>query len=359
MQAPHANDAPTVESLEGDAAHWVAYNLAVLYECGDAALAPVKGDKAPNGVEITQDMLDGAELWAETIGTGCTLETRVAVPSVHAHCFGTPDAWRHDPKVLRVYDYKFGHRVVDVFENWQLIAYAAGLISALPLSQHDVEFVEFVIVQPRSYCAEGPVRRWSCKLSHLAGLINQMHFQAGRAVDESGTPRADAEAKTGSECGDCKARATCTLFQSVAARIVDTSGRADRFDLSDAQLGAELSYLDECLDRLKARRDGLAIQAEVRLTDGRRVPGYGMESAPGNLKWLDNMTAAEGAILGETLGVQLLRDPELITPTQAKTAIKRKALDVELLDAYSFRPRGKMKLTQSTTDKARRAFGAK
>jgi hypothetical protein len=365
MQAPYQDAPPTEESLEGDAAHWVAHTVAMCYahpegvELGALDFPRLK-EKAPNGVEITQDMLDGAELWADTIGAApgnfINLESRVAVMGVHPHCYGTPDADKMGGGVLDVYDYKFGHRFVEVFENWQTLAYVKGVIETR-LGGVCPDKVRVTIVQPRSYNPAGPVRSWPYSAQDIYTLTGKLHERAHAAVDMDGRPKPDAPATTGPECRDCKARHACTLFQSVAARIVDSSGRADLFELPPAQLGAELSYLDETLQRLEARRNALAIQAETLLAKGQSVPGYAMESSPGNLSWNDGVDVDEVAMLGATLGAALIRDPQPVTPTQAKTILKRRAIDDELLGAYTSRPRGKMKLTRSNTIKARKAFG--
>jgi len=51
----------TPQTLEGDAAHWVSSEF--LY--GRRAI--VEGSKAPNGEIVTGEMLDGAELYADTV----------------------------------------------------------------------------------------------------------------------------------------------------------------------------------------------------------------------------------------------------------------------------------------------------
>lgn len=359
MQLPYADAPPTEESLEGDAAHWVAHNLALLYLTGDETLQPTKGEKAPNGVEITQDMLDGGELWCDVIGVSpglpVNLEQRVTVFSIHPAMYGTPDGDAIvEADVLDIYDYKFGHRVVDPFECWQLIGYARGVVETR-LGGNCPKKIRLTIVQPRVYTPEGPVRRWEMSAGMLYDFTARMHKRAHEAVDANGVPRADALATTGPECMDCKARHACTAFQAVAAHVVDSSARADLFELPAPQLGAELTYLDAAIDRLKARRSGLAIQAEHLLNAGKRVPGYAMQPGRANLKWTADVDEVAG--LGATLGVALCRDVELVTPTQAKTILKRKGIDETLLDAYSERPNGKMSLTQSTTEQARRAFG--
>lgn len=349
MQEPYANDPPTPESMEGDAAHWLACIRAT------HGASPTY-DTAPNGVKIDQDMIDGAELFASVVGPGANHERRVLCELIHLHCFGTPDADRLEPRVLRIFDYKYGHRFVEVFENWQLVAYAVGRLGEIPRTQWPT-WVEFVIVQPRAYHSEGPVRKWRCTVDELVTLANQMHAAAAKAVDERGKPLPNAPATTGPECRDCKARHECTLFQSVAAKIVDDTGRTERFNLPPAQLGAELAYLDESLERLKARRDGLAIQAESHICNGRAVQGYEMGEGRASEAWTAAATYDAVNAFASVFGVSLAAKPKLLTPTQARAEIKRRALDPALLDAYAHRPRGAMSLTRSSTIRARKAFG--
>jgi hypothetical protein len=91
--------------------------------------------------------------------------------------------------------------------------------------------------------------------------------------------------------------------------------------------------------------------------NGRAVTGYGMEPGRSIERWSAPLPEVSG--LAQTLGVELCKEPELITPTQARAALKRRALPPELLDAYAVRPNGAMRFTRSSTIKARKAFGAK
>lgn len=352
MQLPYANDPPSPEAAEGDAAHWLAANIA------EHRVGAFVGDVAPNGVKIDQDMIDGAELFAEVCGVGATYEKHVPIVGIHPVCAGTPDARCVTPRKLRMLDYKYGHRFVEVFENPQLVAYTLGVIET-ELGGVCPDEVEFTVVQPRAYHPKGPVQSWMYTPAEFRALVARMHKAAHAAVSMSGVPHPNAPATTGPECRDCKARHECTLFQSVAARIVDAEAqRTERYNLPPAQLGAELAYLDEALERLKARRDGLAIQAEDHMRSGRPVQGYCMQPGRSNLAWDEGVTVDQVAALGTTFGVELCRDVELVTPTQARTALKRRALPPELLDAYTHRPRGAMSLAKSSTITLRKAFGA-
>lgn len=354
MQLPYADDPPTPEAAEGDAAHWLALQTCTTPRNTREWL----GMTAPNGVKIDQDMIDGAELFAEVCGVGATHEKHVPIVGIHPVCAGTPDARHVTPRKLRMLDYKYGHRFVEVFENPQLVAYTLGVIET-ELGGVCPDEVEFTVVQPRAYHPKGPVQSWTYTPAEFRALVARMHKAAHAAVSMSGVPHPNAPATTGPECRDCKARHECTLFQSVAARIVDAEAqRTERFNLPPAQLGAELGYLDEAIQRLKARRDGLAIQAEDHMKHGRAVQGYCMEPGRSNLMWKDDVSVDEVALLGATLGAGLVADVKLLTPTQALAALKRRALDGAMLDAYTHRPRGAMSLAKSSTITLRKAFGA-
>ena len=62
-------------------------------------------------------------------------------------------------KTLYVTDLKYGYEIVEPFENWQALAYAAG-VAALPGMVPDK--VVITIVQPRAPHRRGPIRTWSC-----------------------------------------------------------------------------------------------------------------------------------------------------------------------------------------------------
>lgn len=88
---------------------------------------------------------------------------------------------------------------------------------------------------------------------------------------------------------------------------------------------------------------------------GQLVPFWAMESVPGRLAW--TKPAPEIFALGEMLGLKLQKDPEPITPTQAKAAAKAAKIDGALFDAYAVRPAGAAKLVADDGTKARLTFG--
>lgn len=341
LQQPFLDQEETDEQKEGTAGHWVS----LCYASGEAL--PVAGDIAPNGAEVTEEMVDGALTYLEAIGArypDAKLEQRVSIARIHPQCWGTPDYRDYDPgqRLIRIIDYKFGFKYVEVFELPQLVAYAIGYIDELGLSDLDT-FVEFTIVQPRFYRAN-PIRRWKVRASDLRGLVNRITNSVEKALS------AKPPVSTGDHCTFCLARHVCTAYQRSAALCVDFSGLADVMLGDPISVGHELEAVDRAIERLKGRRTGLAQQATAFIREGKRVPKYGIEQAQGRLKWtLDDATVIETvkAFYGKDIG----NAPKAMTPTQCK-----RILDATVINSYSARVAGKLELVKTSDTELAKVF---
>lgn len=333
-------DDETPEAAEGEAAHWL--------------IAGGVGDVAPNGVAITDEMRDGAELWADHIAslrdiTDTHVEEYVDCPSIHPECGGTPDRWMlaRGRGVLHILDYKFGHRTVDVFENKQLITYAAGILDKLGITGREDQHItiEFAIVQPRSYHRDGPVRTWRVNASDLRPHVNILSGAAHRAM------LPDAMCQTGPECRDCPARHSCAAHITSGMSAIEVSGAQLPADMTPADLSAMLTMVRAALDRLKALDTGLTAHATALLRQSVRVPGFTLEQGMGRERW--NRPVDEVIALGAMMGVDVAK-PSTITPKQAIKA----GLPAELVKAYAETPAGELKLVPDGS-KFARIFGGK
>ena len=160
---------PTPQTLEGEAAHWVA-------ACTIQNSAWEIPAVSPTGVDITDEMIEGAQLYAGFVGyySDIRIEQPISISIIHPDCWGTPDAWRFSDGVLNIYDYKFGHGFVEVYENWQMIEYAAGILHELGIDglQDQHVTVAMHIIQPRSFHPDGQIRSWTVKASDLRPYFN-------------------------------------------------------------------------------------------------------------------------------------------------------------------------------------------
>lgn len=296
----------------------------------EVAAAVLAGLPVPSGA--TDEMLDGADLWEEVVGKfkGVEVEQEVDCSAIHPDCFGTPDAWQFDSTddVLRVFDYKFGHRHVEVFENWQLLSYASGVIDSFALSPR---IVELTIVQPRSYHPDGPVRTWALpiqKLDHYAGLL---------MVNCLDAMNPDAGTTTGPECRDCSARRACPTLQASTYSVIEFSGKSIPFDLKANEIGRELTMVREAIALLGARESCLADEILGRIKQGTVIPGWMTKQGSGREKWAKPID--EVLALGDMMGVDLSK-PSAITPKQAIKA----GIPAELVRQYSETPVGSVSL---------------
>jgi hypothetical protein len=350
--APFPED-ESPEAMEGTAAHWAAT------EPLTGRVVQV-GDVAPNGIAITDEMIEGAALYQATVyskiqPTWIRPEDTLPIPDIHPANGGTVDTWGmgFDPWLLHVIDYKFGHGFVEVFENWQLIEYVSAIVSfllregLLPPDYESLITVEMTVVQPRSYHRDGPVRSWRVPLAHLRGHFNILRDQAERAMQPN------AATRTGEYCEHCEARHVCRTLQNAALHIADRVGDSTPFALNPEQLGNELRWLHGAQRVLEARITGLEAEALQTIRSGANVAHYRAEHAQGREVWREGMDAAVIAV-GAMLGKDLSKPQAAITPNQARA----KGIDAAVISEYAHRPPGALKLVPMDTTQTRKIFGA-
>ena len=311
----------TEESKEGTAAHWVAWGVHAGQEMRE-------GMVAPNGVIVTLEMLEGAEMLVAEINklSNPKIEQTAIIPRVHANCFGTPDVWAfdRDAMMLTVLDYKFGHRFVDEYENEQIISYVAGILEEIEEYGISDEFVTVnaIIVQPRCFYKGKPIRTWTFKASAIRGIVNDLHRAAHDALD------ADPIATTNSECGDCSGRHACSVFQKTIYSDMEMSGRSVPFDLPPAAASLELALLERAAERMKGRITGLQQLVEANARSGLPTPWHALEPSYGRPKWTlpDEQIIAIGQMYKKDLS-----KPGVVTPNQAAKI----GVDEAVIKAYS------------------------
>lgn len=331
---------------EGTAMHWVAEcmldNLPVMHGVGSIA---------PNGVEITEELFDGAEFYVDVLESyelmPWRIEEQLHARRIHEQCGGTPDAYGHDlfkPKVV-VPDFKGGFITVEVFPNWQLIGYAAAILDANPEWEcDDLEF-EFVIVQPRAYHRAGPVRRVTVSIAQVRPYWDAMRLAASIAMGEY------AQAVSGPQCDNCAARASCSVAHRAAGRAMEVSGEPDVHDLPVAAIDYELQRLAQAKAIIEARITGLEAQAMYMIRNGSQFPSFQIERGEGRLNWIDADAEQQAIAIGDMMGVNLRKVAKAITPLQAM-----KQLPKEFVDQYARRNPGAAKLVKFDGTAAVKAF---
>jgi len=340
------------EADEGFAAHWVAWEMLV-------GSPMTLNTPAPNGLLTTEEMLEGGDLIVDCISTRSNgnqvhVEERISISSIAPGMFGTPDAWSFDAKLchLEIFDYKFGHRFVDEYWNPQGLCYLSGIVDVLstlykvpPTDWEPYMTVAFTVVQPRCFYRGNPVRTHEFRLSECRSYFNAL----ANAAEASRV--ANPIAKTNEHCGDCPGRHSCSALQKAAYAAASYSSKRNVVELTPSDAALELKMLSTALGSLTARVEGLKELTIQNLTNGKQVPYYRAEPGQGRQTW--NVPAAQVIALGQISGISLAKQPEAVTPNQAK----KLGVNEALVNSLSFTPSTATRLIPETASDAAKVFG--
>jgi hypothetical protein len=350
----HFPEDESEEAQEGTAAHELA--AALIHSHGRPLENLTIGLPASNGTIITDEIFDGAEVYADdvlaalpahdvfAIGRARLSVEATGATGIHPAVWGTRDAslqLRHRRRLI-VWDFKFGHAVVEPFENWQLICYA--LCELLSLAWPRDWAVELRVVQPRAYHRDGVIRTWG---TTSAQLIDVYFSQLQRAAVECLQP--NAPVRSGTHCRYCPARHACEAAIDAGVQLYEVIRQPVPVDMSNRDLGAYLHLVQRARAQLDFLETAIAERVTGKIRAGETVPGYALQPGRGRTRWVK--PAAEVLRIGRLLGVDLAKPSEPITPNQASKA----GLDPAVLAASTERTATGLALV-SVQDQARRIF---
>lgn len=321
---------PSQSRLEGRAAHEVAQKLFRNEPFGDMV-----GSLSKDGTVITDELFDAAreyfnEVWGYCNTHGVLQQLHVEEPCPvpgYSNWYCIPDAWVYVPasKVLRIFEGKFGHRFVDAFENWQMLIEAFSIIEKHHL---DVDIVEFVVVQPRSFTSDGTVRTWAITPDELQTYCEQVNDTMVRVLDVAPlcTP--------GPHCLDCSARAHCDTLQQQGYAGIDYVKSLQTHNLTGHALGVELSLLESAQEMIKMRLSGLEEQALHEIKQGQHVTFYSAKPTYGRKRWKKDVPVEQVIMMGDLMGQDLRKPVDLDTPAQCI----KKGIDPSVVEQYAETP---------------------
>lgn len=352
MEARYPEIGDNEEALEGDAAHFALAQILRGVAC------PV-GTISPNGVPVNAEMIDStteilldiaAALRQATHGAVLHIEERVYMLGwIHPENWGTPDVYIVDFTTMTVWlwDYKYGHRYVDVYRCWQIIDYCIGVMETnrVPLDQWRQWTFNVAIAQPRCFSGEGTLRPWSFDGAQLVEFADMLR-KAAHASDDPNAPLI-----TGPHCRDCSAMVHCEANRRVAGYCVDVSTRQIPADMSPIAIGFQRKIVQTAIARLKARDDGLEAAQIGMINRGEQVPGWAHEPKQGRERWklpIPDVIKAFRMLAGKDIS-----KPDALTPTQAR----KEGIDPDFIAEYSERPSGGRKLTPIEANDFERQLG--
>jgi hypothetical protein len=270
-------------------------------------------------IEVTQEMLDGIKLYADTVrndmekGDKLHVERKVHVPEIHPDLFGTLDTavWRERKHHLKVYDFKYGKGVgVEAENNQQGVFYILLFVIAHNLR---IEDVEFIIVQPRFEHPDGPVRRWRFDAVQLLEFQAELEDAVARVMDP------EAPLVPGKHCQWCPAGAICPEVKKQATQMArkEFSTEIDTFDLADS-----LTMLP-MIERWAKQVREFAYQQSM---DGVGIPGFKLVAKRGVRKWVNEDKTIEElqafGLDGSDMYSKKLRSPAAIEKLIGKQEMK-------------------------------------
>lgn len=342
---------PSQSRLEGRAAHEVAQKL-----FKNEPFSDLVGSLSKDGIVIADELFDAAREYFNEVWGYCNTHGRVHDLHVEEMCpvpgyddwYCIPDAWVYVPevKVLRVYDAKFGHRIVDPFENWQLLIEAYAIVETHHL---DVDIIELVIVQPRGFTSEGTVRKWALTYDELCVYRQQVNETMPRVLDTAPlcTP--------GPHCLDCSARAHCDTLKQQSYAGIDYVQSLQTHNLSGHSLGVELRLLQRAQEMIKMRLSGLEEQALHEIKQGQHVTFYNAKTTYGRKRWKKDVPVDQVIFMAELQGVDVRKPQELDTPAQCI----KKGIDPSVVEQYAETPVTGVKLEQVDERAIKNVFSRK
>lgn len=340
LRHPGPPGEPSQSRLEGRAAHEVAQKL-----FRNEPFSDIVGSLSQDGIVITQELFEAAREYYNDVWGYCN---KHGIPRTELHVeetlslshwiddwFAIPDCWFYieEQKHLVLYDAKFGHSLVEVFEHWPMLIYAAGLLQKIPF-----ETLELRIVQPRGFHSEGTVRKWLLGTDELADYQQQIRHALLSVMSDSPvcTP--------GPQCKNCTARAHCDALQRTSYDNIDYVMQLQTHTLSGHSLGVELKLLQRAQEMIKMRLSGLEEQALHEIKQGQHVTFYSAKPTYGRKRWKKEIPVEQVIMMGDLMGQDLRKPVELDTPAQCI----KKGIDPAVVEQYAETPSTGVKLEPVT-----------
>lgn len=357
---PGVPSEPSESKLEGRACHEASQLLLERWRKGGVLdFSGIVGSLSKDGIVITQELFDAAYEYVNDVAKFCDfnfvtkelqVEQRVDLGRWLPGWYCIPDAsvYEASTNTLTVWDAKFGHTIVDVFENWQLLIGAFGIIQGLNLPGHISAAIklDLRVVQPRGFTSQGMIRKWFVTADKMGRYWNRLHEALPIVTGES------PPCETGPQCKNCSTRANCDTLTRVGYEGIDFAGSLQTHTLTGHNLGVDLKLLRRAAKAIEYRLSGLEEQAIHELSNGGIVSYFSTERGKGRERWKKDVPHAEVIMMGDLLGVDIRKPVEMDTPAQ----VRKKGIDESVIAEYSETPMTALKLVEVDGAKIRQIF---
>lgn len=276
--------------------------------------------------------------------------------TVGVDCFFSIDSEEEDSSVRKVpsksyhiFHFALGHKPFEIFENWLMFFFYKAVCA---FDDHhgflgsDGSVFHFHVIQPEASHPEGTIRRWSASYEELREPFGKNFYELKLNKIFLDTILFQDKRVPSAECEHCRARGICPELRNATSEIAENIKQKIPFDPTPVDVGEELQKLHDAEILLKAKITALTQQAIFMIESGQGVPHYVLQRGFTREKWKDKDLVAKYAL---SLGINIVRGTELITPNQA---IKL-GLPKDFVKQYTEIPVGEYRLVR---DKPQRYF---
>lgn len=183
---------------------------------------------------------------------------------------------------LCIEDLKYGWGIVDVKENWQLIAYAIGEV--IRRGQAFPE-ISLKIHQPRPHHEEGSTREYIMSYNELLEYKEKIEVRMQELADGLKT------LTTSKHCKYCSGAAeACPAFSRLFYRALEISTEFFQDSLTEEEISRQLDQIKRAEEVIKIKSDSLVELGVSRIKKGKIIPGYIQVDKFGYRTWKKNVT---------------------------------------------------------------------
>lgn len=316
---------------EGTCAHWVAD----LVFNGHGPASELVGETHSNGWVVDDDMAYHVQNYVDYV---CSFGPPTA-SEMSIQLFGLINGRldtvsTSDDTIIRIFDFKYGWKLIEAEENWPMLCYGLAVASRQPLHR-----LELHVFQPRPNHPEGVARVWEISGLAVDGWSQWLH---GKAHECFAAPAGHP----GSHCSNCPARGSCHALAANVSSQYEMLTDDRMTNPSPAELGAYLTFLHEAFALVKAKLDGIESEVTARIKRGTMIPRWALEPRHGNRRFTvdtDRVKLATGI------------DPVKSVP-MSPAEVEKAGVPKHVVNAISERPYIGRKLTNNPEALAKRLF---
>jgi hypothetical protein len=183
---------------------------------------------------------------------------------------------------LCIEDLKYGWGIVEVKENWQLLAYAIGEVIRRGQA---FDKISLKIHQPRPHHEDGSTREWILSYSELLEYKEQIEL---RMIDLANGRK---EFQTSKHCKYCSGAAeACTAFSRLFYRALEISTEFYQDSLTEEEIANQLDQIKRAEEVIKIKADSLVELGTSRIKKGKLIPGYIQVDKFSNRVWKNGIS---------------------------------------------------------------------